>query len=388
MKLDPKLREFCTVRQLEIFEALEKHGTQRAAANALGCNKSLVNSAMMAVKKKAALQGYSPEHDMTRTVPDGFKVKGVSTYYNAEGKPSGQWVKSSADAERREQMIREAVAALSSEIRGMGPISKEPAHCEADLLAVYPSGDPHWGMLSWAPETGENFDLEICRELTLGAIDRLIASAPAAETAVFLPLGDVTHMNDQTNRTPGHQHQLDADGRFLKVLRVSIEAYRHAILRCLEKHKRVVVRFLAGNHDPQAVWALAFSIAAYFDNEPRVEVDLSPSKHWFFRFGKVLLGATHGDTVKPESLLGVMATDRAEDWGQTKFRYWYTGHVHHQSVREYPGVVCESFRTLAAKDAYAAAYGYRAGRDMRCIVHHKDFGEIERHRCDVAMLSA
>jgi hypothetical protein len=55
-------------------------------------------------------------------------------------------------------------------------------------------------------------------------------------------------------------------------------------------------------------------------------------------------------------------------------------------VTELPGVVCEAFRTLAAKDAYAAGHGYRAGRDMRCIVHHKDFGEIERHRCDVAML--
>jgi len=31
-------------------------------------------------------------------------------------------------------------------------------------------------------------------------------------------------------------------------------------------------------------------------------------------------------------------------------------------------------------------HGYRAGRDMRCIVHHKQYGEIERHRCDVAMI--
>jgi hypothetical protein len=99
-----------------------------------------------------------------------------------------------------------------------------------------------------------------------------------------------------------------------------------------------------------------------------------------------LIGATHGDTTKPEQLLGVMASDRAEDWGQTKHRYWYTGHVHHQSVREFAGVTAESFRTLAAKDAYAAGHGYRAGRDMRCIVLHRDHGEVERHRVDVGML--
>jgi hypothetical protein len=32
---------------------------------------------------------------------------------------------------------------------------------------------------------------------------------------------------------------------------------------------------------------------------------------------------------------------------------------------------------------YVAGQGYRAGRDMRLIIYH---GEIERHRCDVAML--
>lgn len=81
-----------------------------------------------------------------------------------------------------------------------------------------------------------------------------------------------------------------------------------------------------------------------------------------------------------------MAADRPEDWGQTRHRYFYTGQIHNQTVTELPGLVCESFRTLAAKDAYAAGAGYRAGRDMRLIVHHRDHGEIERHRCDVGMI--
>jgi UDP-2,3-diacylglucosamine pyrophosphatase LpxH len=297
-----------------------------------------------------------------------------------------QWVKTRLDDDKLEQVIRETVVALTEDVKGRAPLTKAPAKAHADLLAVYPFGDPHFGMYAWAKEVGEDFDLDIARKLTLGAVDRLVQAAPPAETAILLPLGDIFHMDDQTNRTPGHGHQLDADGRFVKVLHVGIQTFRHAVLRCLEKHQRVIVRFVQGNHDPHAVWALAFSIAAYFESDPRVEVDLSPAKHWFYRFGKVLIGSTHGDTTKPEQLLGVMASDRAEDWGQTKHRYWYTGHVHHQSVREYAGVTAESFRTLAAKDAYAAGHGYRAGRDMRCIVHHRDHGEIERHRCDVGML--
>lgn len=386
--VDPGILQWATPKQAEKIQAAIEHGSVRGAARVLGVRQFAVLDAIQTVERKAAAQGYSPQHDMTRTVPEPFVVKGVSTYYDKDGKARGQWVKSRMDESKLKEVVQAAVTALSEDVRGLAPITPVPARTMPELLAVYPFGDPHFGMYAWGAETGEDFDLNIARRLTAGAVDRLVGSAPAAETAIVLPLGDVVHMDDQTNQTPAHKHQLDADGRFVKVLQVCIHTYRHVVLRCLEKHKHVIVRFIAGNHDPHAVWSLAFTLAAYFENDPRVTVDLSPSKHWFYRFGKVLIGATHGDTAKVDKLLGVMAADRPEDWGLTKHRYWYLGHVHHQSVHELAGVTCESFRTLAAKDAYAHSYGYRAGRDMRLIVHHRDHGEVERHRCDVGMLEA
>lgn len=386
--VDPGLFDYCTERQRVSLEAIAEHGSIRAAARALGVHFSGLQGAFKAVQKKAALSGYSPQHDMRRTVPDGYVVNGVSTYYDQDGKPRGQWVKSALDRQQQDDQLRAAAEALAGEVRGLAPLVAEPAGCHDDLLAVYPLGDPHFGLYSWAKEAGADFDLKEARRLTLGAVDRLVQAAPAAKTAILLPLGDVFHANDQTNQTPAHKHQLDVDSRFVHVLQVGIETFRHAVLRLLEKHAHVVVRFVVGNHDPQAVWALAFTIAAYFDAEPRVTVDLSPARHWFYRFGSVLIGATHGDQSKAERLLGVMACDKAEDWGQTKHRHWYCGHVHHSSVREFPGVTVETFRTLAAADAYAAGHGYRAGRDMRCIVLHMEHGEVERHRCDVGMIAA
>jgi len=386
MQIDERLLEWATERQVEYIRAVNAAGTVRGAATALGVNKKTIEAAILSATRRAAAAGYAPENDMVRPVPDGFKVKGVSTYYNADGVPSGQWVKSEVDRERQEQLVREAVAALSEEVRGLAPITQPPERNCSEFLAVYPFGDPHVGLYVWSRESGEDFDLEIGRRITLGAVDRLVSSAPPAETAILLLLGDVFHANDQSNLTPGHKHQLDVDSRYVKVLGVGIETYRHAILRALEKHSRVVVKCIPGNHDPQAIWSLAFTLDAYFSAEPRVTVDLGPSKFWYYRFGKVLIGSTHGDTVKQGQLGGIMATDQPRDWGETVHRYWYTGHVHHSSVVELPGVVCESFRTLAARDAYAAGHGYRAGRDMRCIVHHRDYGEVERHRCDVGMI--
>ena len=99
------------------------------------------------------------------------------------------------------------------------------------------------------------------------------------------------------------------------------------------------------------------------------------------------IASTHGDQARPDQLPSVMAADRPEDWGLTKHRYWYVGHVHHKSVKEHPGCVVETFRTLAARDAWHDGKGYRAGRDMCLIVHHRQHGEVERHRCDIGLVS-
>ena len=57
----------------------------------------------------------------------------------------------------------------------------------------------------------------------------------------------------------------------------------------------------------------------------------------YFTFGKNLIGVTHGDTAKMPDLGSIMATDRPREWGDSIHRYWLTGHVHHDQVKEYRG---------------------------------------------------
>lgn len=387
LKVDPGLLQYATEKQRQALEAIIEHGSARAAGEAIGINFGYVARVLPAVKKRAALAGYAPEEGLTHPLPAPFSVKGTSTLYDKDGNQTLQWVKTSVTSQAVEEAVREWVESVIEGVKGLSPDIPAPEHVLSDLLAVYPFGDPHFGMYAWAAEAGEDFDLEIAKRINCGAIERVTASAPNAETALLLILGDTVHANDQSNQTPAHKHQLDVDSRYPKVISVVIETFRHLIIVALKKHARVVVRFEPGNHDPEAKWAITFALKAYFENNDRVTIDTSPSKFFFYQFGKVLIGSTHGDTVKHEVLPGVMAADKAVEWGDTKHRYWYTGHVHTQKVKEFPGVICESFRSLVAKDAYAASHGYRAGRDLYCIVHHKEHGEVERHRCDVGMLA-
>lgn len=386
MKNPHDLLPFCkTDRQKEIVNAFVEHGSKAKVAKLYGMNESNVRHVIERVIKYAAVKGFSPEHDMTRPVPDSYIVKGVSTYYNKEGKPSGQWVKSRIDEQKYLDVIKEFVLSLADGIKGLSPITKPPKLSINDLLCIYPQGDPHFGMHAWWCEAGDDFDLDIAEQLTCGAIDRLIASAPEAETALLLNLGDMFHADNQKNVT-NSGHQLDVDDRWAKVQQVGLRAIIYCIKRLLEKHKKVIFKINRGNHDGHSSYALALMISCYFQNEKRVHVDLSPSVTWYYQFGKVLIGSTHGDTIKGQDLMSVMAADKPNEWGKTEYRYWYVGHVHHRDVKEYRGGVVEYFRTLAAKDAWHAGQGYRAGRDMQLIVIHKDYGEIERHHCDIAML--
>lgn len=386
MLIDEKLKEYATPSQAAKIDAVNKHGSIKKAAKALGVAFSGIQASIVVVKKNAALQGYSPDHDMIRTVPDGFIVKGVSTYYDKEGKPSAQWVKSSVDADRVKEMMVSFIDAMAQEVKGMAKIAPPPKNADEDLLCIYPMGDPHFGLHAWWQDAGEDFDLVIAERLTNGAIDRLVSTAPAAHTALLLNLGDMFHADNQKNLTQSG-HQLDVDGRWAKVQQVGLRSMIYCINRLLGKHKHVICRINMGNHDGHSAYALAMMLSCYFHDEPRITVDLSPAVCWYYQFHKVLIASTHGDTIKGASMPGVMATDKPEAWGATKHRYWFVGHVHHQDIKEYPGAVVEYFRTMAARDAWHAGQGYRAGRDMRLIVMHKEHGEIERHRCDVAMVS-
>lgn len=385
--LDERLKDFAAPRQSAYVDAVNLHGSASAAARALGVDKGVLCKSIAALKAKAARMGYAPDHDMRHTVPDGFKVKGVSTYYDREGKARGQWVKSAEDKARTEELIREFVAHLMEDARGLAPITPAPGRVLSDLMAVYLFGDPHFGMRALADEAGDDFNLPEADRLTRAGIDGLASAAPDTEEALLVVIGDNTHANDSSNRTPGHGNQLDTDGRHHQAVLASARAWTYAARRLLSKHQRGRVWFMPGNHDPDAAYALALCLSMYFEGEPRIEIDLSPSLYRYLRFGKVLIGGHHGHGAKQADLPLIMAVDRPEDWGQTTFRFVYMGHIHHDSVKELQGVRVESIRSLAPKDAWHAGQGYRSLRDTRVIVHHKDYGEVERHTCSVAMLA-
>lgn len=320
-----------------------------------------------------------PPGDVFEPLP-GHVIKGESAYVDAEGRVIGRWIKTANGP------LVDWGAALKDALSGFAGIAApgpSPAMSRNDLMTVYVIPDAHMGLLAWGKETGENYDLDIARDTILSSLADLIGRASPSREAVILWLGDTTHQNDRTNMTPRSGHVLDVDGRWQKVLTATAGVALKAAAMAAEKHERVTVRFIPGNHDPDAAVALTVALSLAFQDHERVTVDDSPSPHWFKRHGQTLLGATHGHTMRPEAMAMMLATDRPQDWGASKHRYFLFGHVHHASVKEVASVRVESFNSPAAKDAYAHAGGWRSARALHSITYHSERGETTRHRVNI-----
>lgn len=318
--------------------------------------------------------------------PPGYRLRGVSTLRDGNGRVVQSWTKTTKGPDLPGELLDAFRAAVEDKPPATAEPVPPPRASGRDLMTVYPMGDPHIGMLAWHAETGEDFDLPTAVRHLTEATQRLVSLAPESERAAVVNLGDFFHSDDTTATTRRSGHRLDVDTRWGKILHAGVAAMVACVDAALAKHRHVEVVNAIGNHDDHSAVMLSVCLEHHYSEEPRVTIHTDPAKFHYIEHGMVLLGITHGDTCKAQALPGVMATDQAEAWGRTRYRYWLTGHIHHETRKEHPGCIVESFRTLAGKDAYHAAHGYRAGRSMVCDVYHAEYGRIMRHEVGVEVL--
>jgi len=379
------LIQFATVRQIEYIEAIEKYGSHQKAAKAIGANRRSIDQAMKALRAKAATR--APQlHDYTKTVPEGYLIKGVSQYIDKEGKVAGQWVKTSADAERQAEMLKAAVEAMCEEIPKMGMIAP-PLGTYGNLCNVYTLTDSHVGMLAWHREGGADWDLNIAEQTLVGCFGQMVASSPAASTCVVAQLGDFLHYDSAVAAiTPQHGHILDADGRMPKMVKTAIRILRTVIDMALAKHDQVIVLLAEGNHDiSSSVWLRAMFQALYEAN-PRVKVIDSELPYYIHQHGETMIGWHHGHLSKNDQLPILFASQFPKIWGNTSKRFIHCGHRHHAHIKEYSGCTVEQHPTLAARDAYAARGGWIAERQVSSITYSDKYGQVAKNTVTPEML--
>lgn len=350
--------------------------SKKAAAAALGWKPATYDH------RYARAVAAGLDNDIVHPAPAGHQIRGVSTLYGADGNVQAQWVKTKADGPDLDQII-DAIKDAFDEYTGSAEPTFAPEVTDTELATVYPLADWHVGLLAWGKEVGEDWDLSIAERDIRQSMERLVASSPRSSTAVVLGLGDLLHSDNYDGVTSRSKHRLDVDGRYPKVLQTAVKLVVHTIELALQRHEHVLVRLIPGNHDDQSAIAVTLALAARYDGHPRVKVDDDPGRFWWWRFGKVFLGAAHGDIAKMKDLPLIMASRHPEDWGASRHRMILTGHIHHReklNAREFGDVDVESFNSPTAKDAYSHGAGFVSKRSVHSLTFHEQDGEISRSR--------
>ncbi len=317
-----------------------------------------------------------------KPVPFGHSVKGVSTYYGEDGQPKGQWIKTRVDQVSIEDLIEYFKDAFREYDGASLPVTS-PSWNDANQLTIYPVVDAHVGMLAWGAETGVDWDQKIAEGVIIDTYGKLISQSQPSETALIVNLGDLFHINDSKNVTPASGHLLDVDSRYQKIIYTGVRIMLKIIEMALTKHKHVILRNTAGNHDTDSCVALNVALSLFFSNNPRVTIEDSPRQLWAYQFGNTLLGFYHSHTMKPDRAAMALACEYSKEWGKSKYRMMMHGHYHSEMVKEVGNVRVEGFQTLAARDEYAASSGYCSGRSATAITIHVDRSEVGRHRVNI-----
>lgn len=274
---------------------------------------------------------------------------------------------------------------LLAAMRDASPSGPAILRVKADLLMEVDAPDLHLGKVATKAETeSDDYDLTIAQRDLKAAMDDLYEKTSGFKVAcIVVPIGnDFLHIDNLRSETTAGT-RVDSDSRYHKIFEAAVQTGRWMIERAKQRAPRVVVIIVPANHDRIGAFTVGRVLEAMYAHDPQVAFDNKPPLRKYFRWGKTLLGYTHGNEEKHADLPLIMAQERPEDWAQTTFRLWRIGHFHKRKQTRFTagdsfhGVEVRVLRSLSATDAWHYSRGYvKERRAMEAFLHHPEDGEV------------
>lgn len=344
-----------TQKQQEATAALKEHGSQRAAAKALGIAQSTLNAHLKAAR---AWDNADPS---IQQVAAEFGIEDMSIV-------RGGWLKNKSASLRidiAKEQERSLAEAMAKAFENVPPYERPKARpvLTNDLMTVYPLYDAHIGMMAWGKETrGPNYDLKLAAKDIRQSFSDISVITPDSKDALLILGGDTVHIDDSTNATPANGHGLSVDGRYEKVIDSTIEMLSHTVEFLSQKHKTVRVVVLRGNHDEHSHIPIRIGLKERYRHTEGIEFPvlegMDKSEIYWHQHGQSTIAAQHGDKSPPQRLCMIIA-DQCPFWSSTRDRHVYTGHKHSLQVQQFPGVTHHQMQAFCPPDDYGAMFGGR-----------------------------
>jgi len=263
-------------------------------------------------------------------------------------------------------------------------IERKDTNAEKHSLTI-DIADLHIGKLAVKSETGESYNIKKAIKRALEGVSGILekSSGYHIDKIFFIIGNDILHI-DKTNRTTTANTPQDTDGMWYQSFTAARKLYVD-ILENLSQIADVHVIHCPSNHDFMSGYMLADSIASWFNKNPNISFDVSNNHRKYIKYGKSLLGFSHGDGAKMADMPLLMANESKSLWAETDHRYIYLHHVHHKDVRifqsgkDYQGATVEYLRSPSATDSWHHRNGYSGNtKAIEGFIHSKKHGQVAK----------
>ena len=146
----------------------------------------------------------------------------------------------------------------------------------------------------------------------------------------------------------------------------------------------VHVFVIPGNHDYYTATLLREALKGWFNNKPYAEIEDSLSPRQSIMYGNSLITFVHGDEGSVKDYPAIIAGENAKDWGESRWRFIFTGHLH--TERELPtfgDVTVYRMPSIAGTDDWHFRKGYKSRKALIGYVVSSDEGVIATEICPV-----
>ena len=249
-------------------------------------------------------------------------------------------------------------------------------------LLIVDIADLHINKYAEAYLTGADYNSKIAVERAIEGTKGIIQKASGfnIDKILFVIGNDVLNTDNLLKQTTKGTPQ-DTDLNWFTAFNIAKDCYIKCIELCVSVADVDVIH-CPSNHDFMSGCFLAETVNAWFRKSKNITFDPSPKYRKYYQYHNNMIELEHGDKGKMLNLPLTMAQEEPKMWANTKFRYGYLHHVHHQdktqfkSGKDYTGANITYLRSPSSGDLWHSDNQYLNLVAIEGFIHSKEHGRI------------
>lgn len=241
--------------------------------------------------------------------------------------------------------------------------------------AILSLNDLHWGRyISSELNCGVEHTIESEGDRIYSVMEKAIEKYKTMDIdKLIILLGSDFFNSDCYGFTTQHKNKQDNNMSFKDMFSTGLSLCVDLINKATELNAKIDVIFIPGNHGNNEDYMLGKCLEAYFRGINGINISCSAEPREYIQYYNTLIGFTHGDKEKKNSLANLMAIEDNR-WSNTEYHIWITGHNHQikENTIEDNGVTIYTCPSLALDDEWTREKGYSSKKRVMGFIIDKN----------------